>query len=118
MRVVNFSLSKQIKELSVAKKTLQESKTKGIAGLGDNLVTLTDQTTGTVVARVQIAIPKSDNTPGLNGSISEIGKIHFPSVVDLDQLEAVLEFCQKKKFNKLVKNGDLQQAQEFANRKF
>jgi hypothetical protein len=57
-------------------------------------------------------------------TVCHIGKIkgeeaaYFHRPVSLEELETIVELLQKKKMRKHLSNGDIEKAQEFANRKF
>lgn len=74
-----------------------------IAGFGNNVVKLVDQTNGSIVAYIGLQ----------NGE----EKIYFPRTLTLERLEVVYELIQKKKFNKYILNEQFDKAQEFADRK-
>ncbi len=93
----------------MASKKLAESTTKGIAGVQKNAITLHDTVTNQTVAIVE-AIHSDTEEPTV--------KIHFRSAVSIDQLDAVNEFCRKKKFCKLLNKGNFSEAQTYAERKF
>lgn len=90
----------------MAKKAVNVTQTSrnDISGLGDNVVKLTDQSSGEILAYI--------------GRQEGEEKVHFAKPVTFDQLESVYELMQKKKFTKHISNERFDKAQEFANRKF
>lgn len=90
----------------MAKKAVTETPTtrNDLSGFGDNVVKLTDSQTSEVLAYI--------------GRLNGEEKVHFSRPVNADQLEAVFELLQKKKFNKHISNERFDKAQEFADRKF
>lgn len=90
----------------MAKKTVTETPVgrNDLSGFGDNVVKLTDQTTGEVVAYIGIQQGQE--------------LIHFPKPITPEQVDAVNELVQKKKFNKYISNERFDKAQEFADRKY
>ena len=90
----------------MAKKELKESdeNRNNLSGFGDNVVKLTDKETGETVAY----IGKQDGEE----------RIHFAKTVTPDQLEAVHELVQKKKFNKHILKDRFDKAQAFADKRF
>jgi len=101
-------LKKSVNETATTlnRKWLNETATtrNDISGFGDNVVKLTDPQTGQVLAYI--------------GKLEGEDKVHFTLPVSLDQLEAVYELMQKKKFTKHIFKERFVEAQEFANRKF
>ena len=85
------------------KKTVTESPSNAVSGLGEHVVELKDES-GQVVAFVGIQ----------NGE----ERIHFSKVVSPEQVEAVSELLQKKKFTKHISKQRFDDAQAFADRKF
>jgi hypothetical protein len=75
-----------------------------ISGFGDNVVKLTDKESGEILAYI--------------GLINGEEKIHFTKPITPDQVEAVSELLQKKKFTKHISQERYEKAQDFANRKF
>lgn len=92
------------------KASLQESETKGIAGVQSNAITLRDDITNQTLAIVEAKPSDSGEEPHIT--------VHFRGPVSFDQLEAVNEFCRKKKFCKMLDKGRLVEAQAYAERKF
>lgn len=45
-------------------------------------------------------------------------QIYFPKPASLAEIEAVVELLQRKKFNRFMNEGEIEKAQEYANRKF
>ena len=88
------------------KKAVAETPTNqnDLTGFGENVVKLTDSMSGQILAYV-----------GKQGGEE---KVHFAKPITVDQLEAVHELLQKKKFNKHISNERFDRAQEYANRKF
>jgi len=90
----------------VPKKAVTETPTtrNDLSGFGDNVVKLTDPHTSEVLAYI--------------GRLEGEEKVHFSKPVSFDQLEAVFELMQKKKFTKHISKERFDKAQEFADRKF
>ena len=90
----------------MAKKELKETDDgrNNLSGFGDNVVKLTDQESGEVVAYI--------------GKQEGVEKIHFAKAVTPEQLEAVHELVQKKKFNKHILKDRFEKAQAYADKRF
>jgi hypothetical protein len=86
----------------MATKKIVESNSLTLAGFGENVVQLTDKDLQEVIAYV--------------GVLQGEEKLFLPRPVSLDQLEAVTEFFQKKKFAKHLSNENYQKAQDFADK--
>lgn len=90
----------------MAKKEVTESQTgrSDMGGFGDAVVKLTDHETGEVVAYI--------------GMQEGEQKVHFAKAVTPDQVIAVSELLERKKFGKHISNERFDKAQAFADRKF
>lgn len=88
------------------KKEVTESpaSSNDLSGFGESFVKLTDKDTGQIVCYV--------------GIHKGTEKVFFDRLVEPEQVEAVVELLQKKKFNKHIGKEQFDKAQEFANRKF
>ena len=86
------------------KKVVAETPTNHLTGFGENVVKLTDSTSGEILAYV--------------GKQNGEEKVHFAKPITVDQLEDVYELLQKKKFNKHISKERFNRAQEYADRKF
>jgi hypothetical protein len=91
--------------VSQKKKEVSESPaSRDLSGFGEAVVKLTDKETGQVVAFI--------------GMQQGEEKVHIPNPLTPDQLEAVHDLVQRKKFNKHISNERFDKAQAFADRKF
>ena len=90
----------------MAKKQVTETQTgrNDLSGFGDSVVKLTDKDTGEVVAFI--------------GMQQGEEMVYIPKPITAEQLEAVSELVQRKKFNKHISNERFDKAQAFADRKF
>ena len=90
----------------MAKKEVTKTPTgrNDLSGFGDAVVKLTDKETGEVVA--YIGVQQGEE------------RVHIPKPLTPDQLEAVSELVQRKKFTKHISNERYDKAQAFADRKF
>lgn len=87
------------------KKEVAESpNSRDISGFGDSVVKLTDKETGEVIAFIGVQQGEE--------------RVHIPKPITPDQLEAVSELVQRKKFTKHISNERFDKAQAFADRKF
>jgi hypothetical protein len=75
-----------------------------LSGFGENVVKLNDPDTGETIAFVGVQQGEE--------------RIHFPKPITADQVEAVSELLQRKKFTKHISNERFDKAQAYADRKF
>lgn len=98
--------------MTIAKKTSKkkpevtetETQRGDISGLGESVVKLYDKSNSETLCYI--------------GFQEGERKIFFPKAVVPEQVEAVVEFLNKKKFNRHISNSAFDKAQEFADRKF
>jgi len=83
---------------------LQETTSRELAGFGENVVKLTDKSSGEIVCFL--------------GKSGEEEKVFFGKAVSPEQVDAVSEFLQRKKLQKYIGKGDFEKAQVYADRKF
>lgn len=90
----------------MAKKQVTESPSgrNDVGGFGDAVVKLTDKETGEVVAFVGMQAGEE--------------KVHFAKAITPDQVEAVSELLQRRKFTKHISKERFDKAQAYADRKF
>lgn len=74
-----------------------------ISGLGENVVKVIDVLTGENICYI--------------GIIDGEEKVYFGKTTNLAQIEAVANLLHKKKFNKLLTNGNIDKAQSYAEKK-
>ena len=86
------------------RKKLLEQNSKDITGFDNEVVKITDATTGNAVCHI--------------GLIHGIESVYFTRPMSLEDLEAIVELMNKKKMQKHLTNGNYDKAEEFANRKF
>jgi len=86
------------------RKKLLEQDSKDIKGFDNEVIKITDATTGNVVCHI--------------GLIHGLESVYFIRPTSLEDLEAIVELMNKKKMQKHLTNGDFDKAEEFANRKF
>jgi len=96
---------KAVTKKAVTKEVIETPTARNdFLGFGDNVVKLIDPQTSELLAYI--------------GRLKGEEKVYFSNPITFEQLEAVYELIQKKKFNKHVSNERFDKAQEFADRKF
>lgn len=77
---------------------------RDLAGFGASVVKLTDKESGELVCFL--------------GKSNGEEKVFFGKAVSFEQIEAVADFIQRKKFQKLVGKDEFDKAQIYADKKF